>query len=312
MLVYFARSILEKKFEEEKEASHELKKLQGEIAGIRADYESRNSTMLADLTKLKTDNFVLRQKIEQEHEKLTQANREKSALEAGAELMREREFNEMSRFEGPGRMGRSRGRSFSLPPEGSQDEDPALLAVLSPRLDGSKTDRAGARRTTNSADATKLSPSSSFSDSSSPTSPLGIPISGRRRGSFGHGGHSPLTPSPHLSPRTSSKALKSGWMKYKAHDNAPTEMYHFVLRDSGLLEAFASDDFIDPINTPVFTLHMDTIAAIGKHPEGDDTILLKSNRGSETHLFRCPSTDEMSAWIKWFEMLNPLANNFKT
>jgi hypothetical protein len=114
-----------------------------------------------------------------------------------------------------------------------------------------------------------------------------------------------------LSPRTTSKALKSGWMKYKSSESAPTEMYHFVLRESGLLEAFASDDFIDPNNTPVFTLHMDTIAAIGKHPEGDDTIVLKSNRGSDTHLFRCPSSDEMTAWIKWFEMLNPLANNFK-
>jgi hypothetical protein len=301
---------LEKKYEEEREASNELRQLRSEIDGMRTDYESRNSSLMADLTRLKTDNFVLRQKIEQEHEKLTQSNREKTILEAGAELMAERHFNEMSR-ESPGRFGRSRGRSFSLPPEGSQDGQLPLVEVAQPDGSQSARVRPPVGRISVSETAARRSPSGSVSEAGTATAPLTIPTSGRRRSSLGHGGHSPLTPSPHLSPRTTSKALKSGWMKYKSSESAPTEMYHFVLRESGLLEAFASDDFIDPNNTPVFTLHMDTIAAIGKHPEGDDTIVLKSNRGSDTHLFRCPSSDEMTAWIKWFEMLNPLANNFK-
>eukprot|EP01114_Cavostelium_apophysatum_P020300 TRINITY_DN6766_c0_g1_i2.p1 TRINITY_DN6766_c0_g1~~TRINITY_DN6766_c0_g1_i2.p1 ORF type:complete len:432 (+),score=123.47 TRINITY_DN6766_c0_g1_i2:122-1297(+) len=109
--VLHEKSKLEKQLEEE--SAHNQEKT-AQIATLQSEIE-KNEELKQQLHAMKTENFVLQQKIELEQERMKQVNSARVQLEYNLEMGSERLFNNLSRDE-QSKQDQSRRRTASLPP----------------------------------------------------------------------------------------------------------------------------------------------------------------------------------------------------
>lgn len=125
------KTALEARLAEEKESHETLRKTQTQLAKA----QQQNSDLQKELLSVRSENFGLTQRISKEQQLLQSITTEKANLEQSLEVEDERAFNlerrQASSDEAPGRGGRHRTRSQSLPVH-----DPEVPVHMPPRVSG--------------------------------------------------------------------------------------------------------------------------------------------------------------------------------
>jgi hypothetical protein len=238
---------LEKKLEDETSEHERLEKLEHELAEIRGtlkqfeserdQYQGKNDALKDELLKLKTENFVLSQRIKREQEKLSQVSNEKLQLAKEVEIGDERRYNVRGRI-------KTRTRSSSLPPSYFKSHPlPQPQSSIPPSTPAGVTGR----------------------PRNSSTSPL--PISGITSPSLA----SPSRLSVGSSPRqrqSQGKVLKSGLLRVKVKSNEQVvdqwDYSSAVLLSSGALHIWRNGADDQSQHPPSLILDMDTVSRLAK------------------------------------------------
>jgi len=115
---------------------HSIKKKIQQIENLQSEI-SKNEELKSQLVSLKTENFVLQQKVQREQEHMRQVNNERLKLEYNLEMGSEKEFNESLQKTKTVKNKITRKRSMSVPPQLELNQEIINSCILVPNMPGS-------------------------------------------------------------------------------------------------------------------------------------------------------------------------------